>query len=181
MTRRGRAAHMRSGLLNPSSSMIRLATLALALLAPALAHASSTTVKVGDLVIERAWTREAPPRARVAGGYLTVTNNGGQADRLVGGSAAFAGKVEIHEMAVVDGVMRMASIKDGLEIAPGATVELKPGGYHVMFMGLTEAPKAGGNVSVTLDFQRAGAVTLEMPVRPIGADGPVDHSKMKQD
>lgn len=137
---------------------------------PALVEAKQ--VEAGDLVITRAWTRQAPPGARVGGGYLSVTNRGDRPDRLVGGAAAFAGRVEIHEMSVTDGVMRMAPVEGGLEIAPGETVELKPGGFHVMFMDVKESPRAGDTVPVTLSFQRAGDVTVSMPVAPIGATSP---------
>ena len=163
-----------------------LAAAAFLLAAPLLSFADDATVTAGDLSITKAWTRQAPPRARVGGGYLTITNNGSEADRLVGGAAAFAGRVEIHEMAVTDGVMRMAPIEGGLEIAPGATVELKPGGYHVMFMAMTESPTEGDTVPVTLVFERAGEVTVRMPVAAIGAKTmggeageAMDHSGMK--
>ena len=155
-----------------------LAVAALLLAAPLLSFADDAAVTAGDLTITKAWTREAPPRARVGGGYLTITNNGSRADRLIGGAAPFAGRVEIHEMAVTDGVMRMAPVAGGLEIAPGATVELKPGGFHVMFMGLTEPPAEGDTVPVTLRFERAGAVTVSMPVAGVGAKT-MDHSGMK--
>ena len=165
------------------------AALSLAVLPLAPAHAQSTdtkvpaaempavpigTAKAGDLTISAAWTRQAPPGAKVGGGYLVVRNDGTEPDRLIGGAAAFAGRVEIHEMAVSDGVMRMAPIEGGLEIAPGATVELKPGGYHVMFMEMTDTPRRGDTVPVTLTFQRAGDVTVQMPVAAIGAPGPDD-------
>lgn len=139
-------------------------------------HASSTasdaTTTVGDLVIGEAWTRQTPPGARVGGGYLSVTNNGTEADRLVGGSASFAERVEIHEMAVTDGVMRMRALKSGLEIAPGQTIELKPGGFHVMFMGMKTSPRQGDTVPVRLRFERAGDVEVMMPVAAIGASTP---------
>ena len=150
------------------------------LLLSGLAFAADA-VKVGDLVVAKAWTRAVPPGAKVGGGYLTVTNQGAEADRLVGGSAGFADRLEIHEMAVADGVMRMAPVEGGLAIPPGETVELKPGGFHVMFMGLSAAPKAGDAVPVTLVFERAGAVTVSMPVAPIGARGRdhgMDHGTM---
>jgi len=123
----------------------------------------------GDIVMEAAWVRGAPPGAPVAAGYLTITNTGEEADTLVGGSAPFAGRVEIHEMTMADGMMRMAEIEGGLVIAPGETVVLRPGGDHVMFMDLEEAPAPGESVSVTLEFAEAGTVTVEMPVSAIGA------------
>lgn len=137
-------------------------------------------VKVGDLELKGAWTRQTPPNAKVGGGYVTITNNGTTADRLVGGSAEFAGRVEVHEMSVTDGVMKMAELKDGLTIEPGQTVELKPGSFHLMFMSMKETPKQGDTVSVTLTFANAGEAVVEMPVAAIGAGSPkgktMDHS-----
>ena len=75
--------------------------------------------------------------AQVAGGYLKITNNGNEADRLIGGSAASPARFEVHEMAMESGVMKMRQV-NGLEIKPGETVELKPGGMHVMFMDLKQ-------------------------------------------
>ena len=114
----------------------------------------------------------------MAGGYLTVTNRGSQPDRLIGGSADFAERLEIHEMAVNNGVMTMRGLGDGLAIAPGQTVELKPGGYHIMFMGLRQQLVEGGTVRVRLTFQRAGTVELDFRVGGIGgraAPGGHDH------
>lgn len=110
------------------------------MIAAAFALAFSATaalaadIKVGDLEIKDAYARATAPGAPVAGGYMTITNHGKEADRLVGGACDFAGKVEIHEMKMDGGTMVMRPVEGGLEIPPGATVELKPGGYHVMFM-----------------------------------------------
>ena len=133
-------------------------------------HASMTTH--GTLQLIDPWTRQTPPGARVAGGYVTIVNEGDTADRLTGGSAPFAGRVEIHTMSVEDGVMRMAKLPDGLAVAPGETVELKPGGLHIMFMDLITPPREGEPVEVTLTFEKAGPVRLTLPVAPIGAGAP---------
>lgn len=157
---------------------MRPTLLALAL-APALVLAHPTAAQdapghggaatAGNIVVEAAWVRGVPPGAPVAAGYLTVTNTGETPDRLIGGSAPFAGRVEIHTMEVEDGVMRMAELEGGLLIAPGATEVLRPGGSHLMFMDLVEAPAPGETVTVTLAFAGAGMVAVEMPVSPIGA------------
>ena len=93
-------------------------------------------VKAGDLVITQVWSRATPGGAKIAGGYLTIENKGAAPDRLVSGSGDFAGKVEIHEMAVNNGVMTMRPLDKGLPIEPGKTVKLAPGGYHLMLMDL---------------------------------------------
>jgi uncharacterized protein YcnI/copper(I)-binding protein len=131
-------------------------------------HGAAASVTKGDLVIAQPWSRATPGGARVAGGYLTVTNRGAQPDRLVSGSADFAERVEIHEMATANGVMTMRNLANGLAIAPGQTVELKPGGYHVMFMGLRRPLAEGQTVKVTLTFERAGTVELDFRVGGIG-------------
>jgi periplasmic copper chaperone A len=133
---------------------------------------AESSVKVGDLTIIGPWTRQPPDGARVAGGYMRITNTGTTADRLVGGRSAFAKRVEVHEMAMANGVMRMRELDKGLEIKPGETVELKPGGVHIMFMDMTSAPTAGTPAKVTLVFEKAGAVEVELAVTPAGATKP---------
>lgn len=123
----------------------------------------------GDVKIGHPWTRATPAGAKVAGGYLTLENRGSAPDRLIGGSAEIAGHVEIHEMAVRDGVMTMRPLDKGLEVKPGATVELKPGGYHVMFMGLKRQLKEGESVNGTLIFEKAGSVAVKFAVQSVGA------------
>lgn len=143
---------------------------------PAIAGmAMAETVAVGDLIIKNPWIRQAPPGAKVVGGYALITNNGTVADRLLGGTADFARHIEVHEMRMTDGIMKMRPLAEGLTISPGETVELRPGSFHLMFMGAT-SPKAGETVAVTLRFARAGNVTVNLPVAPIGAsEAPHNH------
>lgn len=140
-----------------------LLAVALSLPFPAMAQ-----VKVGSLVIEAPWLRATPSGAKVAGGYVKITNTGTAPDRLVGGTLPIAGQVEVHEMSMADNVMQMRRL-DGLEIKPGATVELKPGGFHLMFMELKDGLKAGQTIKGTLVFEKAGTVEVEYLVAPIGA------------
>ena len=130
---------------------------------------ASPTYNIGALVIEAPWARATPGGAKVAGGYAKITNTGKEPDRLIGGRLAVAKDVEVHEMTMADNVMKMRRLADGLEIKPGQSVELKPGGYHLMFMGLSSAPKAGQPIKGTLVFQKAGAVEVEFRIAPIGA------------
>jgi copper(I)-binding protein len=149
-------------------------------------NAAAADVKIDELVISKAWTRVTPPGAKVAGGFLTITNTGNSADRLLGGSVDIAGRIEIHEMTMEGGVMKMRELAKGLEIKPGETVELKPGGYHVMFMDLKASPVAGQTIAGTLKFENAGEVKIAYDVAPLGAKSPagmdhghMDHGKME--
>ena len=130
------------------------------------------TYKIGSIAIEQPWVRATPKGATIGAGYMKITNNGTEPDRLVGGSVSFAKRFEVHSMTMEQGVMKMREVKDGLEIKPGETVELKPGGYHVMFVDLNEPLKQGEDVSVTLKFAKAGTIEVKYPVAAIGAGGP---------
>ncbi|HTO64174.1 MAG TPA: copper chaperone PCu(A)C [Bradyrhizobium sp.] len=133
-------------------------------------------IKAGDLVISQPWSRATPGGAKVGGGYLTIENKGGAPDRLVAATADIAGKVEIHEMAVKDGVMVMRPLEKGLAIEPGKTVKLAPGGYHVMLMDLKGPLKQGDKVPATLEFEKAGKVAVSFDVQGVGAQGPAGAS-----
>jgi copper(I)-binding protein len=126
---------------------------------------------VGSLKIDHPWTRGTPPSAKVAGGFMTITNTGSVPDRLIGGTFPLAGRFELHEMSMDGGVMRMRELAQGLEIKPGETVTLKPGSFHVMFMELKEPLKAGEPVKGTLVFEKAGTITVEYMVEAIGSKG----------
>jgi copper(I)-binding protein len=138
------------------------------------ASASAEEVKAGDLVITQAWSRATPGGAKVGGGYLTIENKGSAADRLIGGSADIAAKVQVHEMAMNNGVMTMRPIDKGLTIEPGKTVKLAPGGLHLMLLDLKSPLKQGDKVPLTLEFERAGKVSLSLDVQGIGAQGPAN-------
>ena len=137
----------------------------------ALAHG----YKAGDLEIGHPWTRSTPPSAQVAGGFLKITNRGSAPDRLV--SATFDGSstVEIHEMAHANGVMTMRELAQGLTIKPGETIELKPGGYHLMFIGLKARLIEKQRPKGVLVFEKAGRVEVEFAVESMGARGGDHH------
>jgi len=125
--------------------------------------------KAGELAIGHPWTRATPTGANVAGGYLKVTNGGKTADKLIGATAEGVEAVEIHEMAVVDNIMTMRQVKDGVEIKPGETVELKPASFHMMMIGLKEPFKEGKMIKGTLKFEHAGTVAIEFKVEAMGS------------
>jgi periplasmic copper chaperone A len=123
------------------------------------------------LTVERPWSRATPAGAKVAGGFVTVRNAGPEADRLLGGSSEIASRVQVHETTMADGVARMREVAQGVEIRPGATIELKPGGYHLMFEDLKRPLKQGERFTATLRFERAGERPVEFTVEGIGARG----------
>jgi copper(I)-binding protein len=143
-----------------------LIAVALALLS-ALAQAQE--YRAGALIIDHPWIRATPKGAPVAGGYMKITNNGTTPDRLIGGSTDAAKRFEIHEMKMDNGVMKMRELKDGLEIPPGATVELKSGSYHIMMMNPSRQLTKGDKVRGSLTFEKAGKVDVEFAVEGMGA------------
>ena len=116
------------------------------------------------LAIEDPWARPTPPAARTGAGYLTV-RSAGPADRLVGAASPVAERVEVHEMSMDGGIMRMRPLPEGVAVPAGGAVTLRPGGVHLMFMGLKAPLKEGETVPVTLRFQRAGEVAVGLKVR----------------
>ncbi len=150
---------------------IRLLSL-IAAAALVAAPASAQNDKLGSLEISQPWTRATAPTAKAGGGYVTITNKGATPDRLVAVRSAASDKVEIHEMKMDGNVMRMRELEKGLEIPPGATVELKPGGYHIMFMELRAPLAKDARVPVTLVFEKAGSIDVELLVQAMGAATP---------
>jgi copper(I)-binding protein len=138
-------------------------------------------ITAGGLVVSQGWSRATPGGAKVGGGYLTIENKGSAPDRLVAASGEFAGRVEIHEMAVKDGVMTMRPLEKGLLIEPGKTVKLAPGGYHLMLFDLKNALKQGDKLPLTLEFETAGKVAIFLDVQGVGAPGPAPRSDGKPD
>src|SRR5262249_30254686 len=129
-------------------------------------------VKAGDLVISQAWTRATPGGAKTGGGFLTIENKGSSPDKLIGVSADAAGKIEVHQMAMDGGVMKMRPLEGGLAIEPGKTVKLAPGGYHLMMTDLKAPLKQGDKLPVTLQFEKAGKVQVTLDVQGVGAPAP---------
>lgn len=134
----------------------------------AVAQPAPTPVKAGALQMEAPWLRATPGGAKVGAGYLRITNTGSETDRLTGASMPLSARGEVHEMTMQNGVMHMGPLAQGLAIAPGRTVQLKPGGFHLMFFDLKGALKQGEKVDVTLTFEKAGSVTIPFPVEGLG-------------
>ena len=134
--------------------------------------ASAHDYKLGSLEISQPWARATAPTAPAGGGYLAITNKGTTPDRLVSASSPAAQTVQVHEMKMDGNIMRMREVEHGLEIAPGATIKLAPGGLHLMMMGLKGPFKQGTTVPVTLVFEKAGRIDVELAVGSIGATEP---------
>jgi copper(I)-binding protein len=128
--------------------------------------------KAGPLEIDQPWSRATPKGAKVAAGYLSIKNTGTDPDRLVSVTSPVAGKSEIHQMSMEKGVMKMRPVPGGIEIKPGETVELKPGSFHVMMMGLKNPIERGKPFKASLTFEKAGPVEVEFTVVAPGATPP---------
>jgi copper(I)-binding protein len=126
-------------------------------------------VMIGTLKLTTPWARATPKGATVGGGYLTITNTGNAADRLVGGASDVSSRFEIHEMSMDRGVMKMREITSGVEIKPGQTIRFEPSGYHIMFAGLKQPLKEGDHIKATLQFEKAGNASVDFVVQAIGA------------
>lgn len=127
---------------------------------------------VGSIHIAQPWSRATPKGAASGAGYMTITNTGTAPDTVSCVSDDASAQCQIHSMTMEDGVMKMRPVEGGLEIKPGETVTLKPGGYHVMFVSLKHALEQGQSVKATLKFEHAGTVEVEYPVAAIGAPAP---------
>jgi copper(I)-binding protein len=139
----------------------------------AVALAVFATSAWAQVEIERPWIRATAPGVKIAAGYLTVRNKSSSADRLVGGTSPVAARVETH-VHIKDGdVLRMREVK-GYEVPANGTLELKPGGAHLMFVEVKQPLKEGDKVPVTLRFERAGEITLNFDVGRLAAP-PAQH------
>ncbi|WP_341705384.1 DUF1775 domain-containing protein [Ferrovibrio sp.] len=135
--------------------------------------ATMPAAKAGDIAIEAPFARATP--ARVGGVFLTLKNGGKAADILVRAASPVAEHVELHEHVKDGEAMRMRPVDGGIPVPAGGITALQPGGYHVMLIGLKQPLKEGSHFPLTLTFQKAGAVTLDIPVMKAGAM-PDDHS-----
>lgn len=154
------------------SVLVRLLAIATVLAGPLPAAAQDFTV--GAIRVSQIWSPVPPEGSRVAGAFMTITNTGNEPDTLIGGTAAVAGRIEVHEMSLDKGVMKMRELKPGLVVKPGETVVLKPGSFHLMLMDMKERPVAGKPFEGTLVFEKAGTLRIEYRVEPFGTRTPGD-------
>jgi copper(I)-binding protein len=129
-------------------------------------------VQAGKLVLIHPWVRAAPAGAMSTAGYGKITNTGKVADRLIGASLSGASLGEIQSTTIIDGIAKVRPLPDGIPIAPGQTVELKPGGLHLVFTSLTKSLEEDTYVDVHLTFEKAGQVAVEFAVEPVASTAP---------
>lgn len=156
-----------------SLSNIRFAQLAVATVAaftltPPGSAPAMEPVEAGDITITRYYARGVGPAVPVGAAFMTIQNNGVEMDRLLGGGTPAAGRIELHTHIRDGDVVRMRET-DTIGLNAGVPTELEPGGLHVMLMELSAPLETGGDIPLTLEFERAGIVELTVPVFPPGA------------
>lgn len=143
----------------------------LALTATAQAH----EYQVGALHIDHPWARAMPVGVPTGAAYLVVHNRGEQADRLLGADTPAADKAEVHEHVHQDGLMKMRKVDGGVAIAPGGELALQPGGYHLMLFGLKQPLEDGKRFPLTLHFEKAGDLQVEVAVQKEAPTAAAEH------
>jgi len=123
--------------------------------------------KVGSIKIENAYVRATAPGQPAAGAFMKIDNSGA-ADQLLSASSPAAGEVQLHQMSMEGNVMKMGQVKD-IAVPANGSVDLKPGGYHIMLMNIKAPLKAGETVPVKLKFAKAGEVEVKLPVNAVGS------------
>mgnify|MGYP000853152081 FL=1 len=151
-----------------SGAVALLVTLALA-----VAPTQAQDAKAGAVTISHAWARATPAPVRTSAAYLTLDNKGG-ADRLLSASADVAKETQLHSMITEAGVMKMREVK-GIDVAANGKTELKPGGFHIMLVGLADGLKEGTKFPLKLKFEKAGEVTVQVTAEKPDAHGHGEH------
>lgn len=123
------------------------------------------------ITVKQPWARATPGGAKIGAAYMALSNNGDTSDRLLGAATPVATQVQFHRHTEKDGISRMREVKT-VEIAPHAEVAMKPGGMHVMLVGLKQSLKEGDTFPLTLQFERAGRIEINVPVTRVGATKP---------
>lgn len=157
--------------MKPTQTLVTASLLTLLLLP---SSGLSQDYRIGTLAVDQAWARESPPTVTNGAAFMTITNRGTSTDRLMSADAEVSERVELHTHLMDQGVMRMRQV-DSIELKPGEVTELKPGGLHVMFIGLKAPFKAGQQVPVTLRFERGGNLEIEVPVKTMDEAGAMMH------
>ena len=138
------------------------------------ATTSADDYKVGDISISHPWARASAGMAKAGASYITITNNGTQVDRLIKAVTPVAKRASLHTHMVEGDIMRMRSVK-AVEVSPGEPTVMKPGGLHVMLMGLKSPLKEGASFPLTLTFEKAGVIEVRVKVMKVGSMGHDKH------
>jgi copper(I)-binding protein len=149
---------------------LTIAALAYLAATPSLGHG----YKTGSLSIKHPWSRETSAGQSVGGGFMVVTNTSAKPDKLVSATTTVATEVQLHTMSMDGGIMRMRQVSGGIDVPSKGTLELKPGGYHLMFMGLKRPLKKDERFPVMLKFQNAGTLKVQFAVQAVGSTGPIE-------
>lgn len=139
------------------------------LFAGALALTAASAFAADSIKVDHPWARATPGGAQTGAVYMKLVNSADSDDRLTGGASPVAKEVQIHEMKVEGGVMKMQELPNGLAVPAKGSVTLKPGSYHVMLIGLKKPLKKGQHFPLTLTFEKAGKLSITVPVMAIGA------------
>lgn len=123
-----------------------------------------------NITASDAFARETPPSAKVGGAFVSLTNSGDD-DTLTAAESPVADRIELHNHTMIDGIMKMREVEGGIPLPSGETVMLKPGGLHIMLMGLKQPLKKGETLPLTLHFESGETLALDVPVMKIGSMG----------
>lgn len=164
---------MKSSLLGLATVSLATISLAAIVLMGSLSAALADDARIGSLHIDHAWARATPALAKTGAAYLTISNDGEEMDRLIAVATPAARKASLHTILMEDDIMKMRPVR-AIEVHPGTPSVLKPGGLHVMLMGLRAPLEEGTTFRLTLTFETAGSVEVEVVVEKIGAMGPAD-------
>ncbi len=128
-------------------------------------------VKAGQLTIEHPWARPTLGKAPNSAAYMKITNHGGTPDKLVGVKSDVANDAQMHMVEKQREVMRMRQVKGGITVPAKASVELKPGGYHIMLLDLRRKLSKGDMFDMTLQFEHQGEVPVQVKIEKMGGMG----------
>jgi hypothetical protein len=140
---------------------------------------SAKDFKIGNLMISDPWARASAGPAKTGAAYIgKISNHSGKSDRLISVTSPAAKRVMVHQSIVENDIAKMRHVK-ALDIKPGQSVSFKPGGYHIMMVGLKKPLKAGETFPLTLSFEHAGKIEITVTVRKIGGSRKMemDHGK----
>lgn len=152
---------------------MRMTTLAAtaALMAGLAGTAMAADYKTGHMTVSDPWARASMGMARAGAAFMTLNNAGSADDTLVSAAADVAKKVELHTHIMANGIMKMRRVEGGIPVPAGGTTMLKPGSYHIMFMGLKAPFREGSSFPLTLNFAKAGPVTVTVEIKSGAAMG----------